>query len=303
MKIENQTYNNRAFRKANEKAQILVLSTTRYHWIGYYPMEVSRWDSKKLFLDTAWWKQLLGHGKDPKGASNIFDWKSREQKKIWCKCDGQSPLSPFKTLPFGRVFFLNHNVHHQNCHALGVYTPCSENFQTYPQAPNVNRARLCQQIQSFSQGAASFSIHPGPQPHDPTKNEAKGSEGWFWATKKWAVWIRMNGLIFPRRNIRWKPWFFLSGESENSTNPWATGVLQIFCEGYVFQHDVLHQGHDEPLLCRVHRVPLCHFWCRNLELLGMIGFLREKKNILVKLLSQCRKNIGLQDATSLTFPV
>ena len=122
MGIENQIYNKRAFRKANEKARILVLSTTRYHWIGYYPMEVSRWDAKKLFLDTAWWKQRLGHGKDPKGASNIFDWKSREQKKIWCKCDGQSSLSPFKTLPFGRVFFLNHNVHHQNCHALGVYT-------------------------------------------------------------------------------------------------------------------------------------------------------------------------------------
>ena len=84
MKIENQTFNNRAFRKANEKARILVLSTTRYHWIGYCPMEVSRWDAKKLFLDTAWWKQRLGHGTDPKGASNIFDWKSREQKKIWC---------------------------------------------------------------------------------------------------------------------------------------------------------------------------------------------------------------------------
>jgi hypothetical protein len=85
----------------------------------------------------------------------------------------------------------------------------------------------------------------------------------------------LNGLNFPKT---------YGGNHDSSqypgvrvsTNPWATGVLKIFCEGYVFQHDVLQQGHDEPLLCRVHRVPLCHFWCRNLELLGMIWFLRKK---------------------------
>lgn len=150
----------------------------------------------------------------------------------------------------GVYFFLNHNVHHQNCHALGVYTPCSENFQTYPQAPNVNRARLCQQIQSFSQGAASFSIHPGPQFGDPTKGlvlkgDSEPPRSGLFESGCWMDWIfqkhTVETMILPSiRESEFQPILGPLGCLKYSVKGMCSNMMSsskattnLFCAAYI----------------------------------------------------------------------